>query len=103
MKRPLVLFAICVSAFGCLILTTCTYYTLVFGRGDTEIGNFNRFSYTTKLDPTTMEVERSWADAPTTERSLFYFVNMWAVGAAFLVTGPATVALELALLDTEHF
>ena len=103
MKAQLIVFAITVSLFGCLVLSVCTYYTWKFGQGDTEVGNFNRFVYITKIDPVTKSVDRSWADAPTAERTWFTFVNMWFVGTMFLIAGPGIVALEYAFRDNRHF
>jgi len=98
MKKPLVIFAIIGSLLGCLILVTCVYFEWVFGNG-----NFNEVIYITKSDPLTKTVDRSWAETPTTERTAFAFMNMWAVGTMFLVSGPAILALDSSLRDNHHF
>jgi len=97
------LVAVCLSLFGCSILAACVYHTLAFGNGDTETGNFNRYVYITKVDPVTKAIDRSWFEVATTERTSFGFVNMWVVGAIFLVGGPAVWALEYAFRDNRHF
>jgi hypothetical protein len=98
MKKPLFIFAACGFLFGCIILVSCTYYLRAFGNG-----NFNEVIYITEIDPITKTVSRSWTDRPTTERSSSTFINMWAVGAMFLIAGPAVLALEYALRDNRHF
>ena len=103
MKPLIVIFAIGMSLFGCLILATCGYHTWKFGGGDMEIGNFNRYAYFTQVDPMTKAVDRSWADMPTGERIPFHAVNMWVVGAIFLVGGPALLSLNHVLRDNRHF
>jgi hypothetical protein len=103
MNKPFVSITLCISLFGCLVLGTCIYYTWRFGGGDAEIGNFNRYVYTTRVDPMNKSIDRSWAERPTTERPLSTFVNMWAVGAMFIVAGPTITALEYALRDNRHF
>jgi hypothetical protein len=98
MKKPLVIFALLGALVGCAILGTCVYHEWAFGNG-----NFNQVVYITKVDPVTKTVDRNWAEVPTAERAGVTFVNMWAVGAMFLLPGPVILAMDHSFRGNKHF
>ncbi len=92
MQKPLKLFCACIGGLGLLILACSTYFTIVYGHGDFEAGNFHRCAYSVERDSNTGLVRRSydtrWDLVSSTEGSaLAGLLDMWFLGVALLALG----------------
>jgi hypothetical protein len=107
MNKPLAFICLCIAGVGLLILSRSIYCTIVYGRGNFEAGNFHRCVYTTETDPENGAVRRTWVTrwdlVSSTEGSpLAEFLNMWLLGIAMVVLGPALYVADWSRQGQRH-
>lgn len=92
-NKPVLLLCAGIAAFGLLILVFSAYYSLAYGRGNLEAGNFHRCRYWTEWDEATgkhvKRWETNWALTDSTEGSTLAHVDTWVVGIVLVVLGVA--------------
>ena len=108
MNKPLAFICSCIALPGVVILTCSTYFTIAYGHGDPEAGNFHRCSYSIERDLATGATRRSydtrWDLVSSTEGSLLaQALSMWALGIGLPVVGAAIYVADSCTRGRAHF
>jgi hypothetical protein len=99
MNKPLAFVCACIAGAGLLVLACSTYFTIAYGHGDFEAGNFHRNTYSITLSQESGKNVRSydarWDLVSGTEGSaLAMYLNMWFVGIGLVVLGSGLFLAE---------
>ncbi|MEI7730671.1 MAG: hypothetical protein WCO56_13940 [Verrucomicrobiota bacterium] len=98
MNKPITMICCGIATFGLLVLGFCIFYTVIYGHGDMEAGNFHRCRYWMEHNATTGRLERNWESSAgsTTpdEFQLEQAVDTWTVGLGLIVLGAAIYVAE---------
>ncbi len=97
-NKPVAFICGCIAGIGLMILGVGAYYTLLYGHGNLEAGNFHRCNYWSERDPETGRTERCWETkwelTESTEGSAIYHIDTWVYGIAFVVLGASIFVVE---------
>ena len=106
-NKPIAFVCACVASLGLVVLSRCTYLTVVFGEGDPEAGNWFRYEYLTERDAATGKVRRDWVQkhwVGSTEAPVWsHFLDTWFVGFGLLVIGAGIYIVEQSSRSNTHF
>lgn len=92
MNKPLLVACSCIAMTGLIILGLSVYFTVVYGSGNLEAGNFHRCVYHAERDPVTGAIHRSfdtrWDLVSSTEGSpLAEILDMWVLSIVTIIAG----------------